>query len=749
MASKPKPKSYKIWPPRKASGNRSVKEPLCVESVDLCFQENGAAFHTASYEMMMKPRPTKRPRQLVVRRGAPFLVRLICNRHLEPTADTMVLVLSVLPFNSETVCFGNGTETYVLVHANDGGNGGPAEQPADEWGAVLMGSQNKPKGKVELTVSITTPSYSPIARWNMAVHCRLDTTDAKTEFMLKEPIYLLYNPWCKEDAVYMEDEASRKEYVLDDSTMICKPSAQGPRMTSWFLGQYEASVLDCVLYIISEVGNVQSALSGNPVLVTRALSGALNSASGFGVLQGNWSGNYENGTPPMSWSGSVKILQEFFETKETVQFGQCWVYSGLFATVCRSIGIPARVITNFESAGDHDASLSIDYFLDDTDTVTSDMSVDSIWNYHVWIEGWMRRKDLQNSDFDGWQVLDATPQQISDGMYKCGPCPVGAIRLGHVHVPYDGEFIYAEVNADVIYWSIGNDQNPPKPLQIKTDQIGRDMSTKAVGSGQREDVTAQYKYPEGSPEERDVMKTAMKFSCQRFCSAGLAKRLLGNMVSEVSADEDSITLHLKSSEELVLGSTFQIELTVTNRSAVGEVEVTGNLILKDSDYTGRLTETLKKLPFAMKLEAQETKSMVVPLDYKEYSQTAKNKTNLKATCMADVKGCNRTVFTMATFHLSPPAIELTPIEHSVAGPLAVQVDMRNPLPVPLTGGRFVVEGSRFTDPIEKLYDFIPVDGTVQFIYPINLSHKGKMVISASFISNELKNVHGDVTLNIP
>uniref|UniRef100_A0A182NEW6 protein-glutamine gamma-glutamyltransferase n=1 Tax=Anopheles dirus TaxID=7168 RepID=A0A182NEW6_9DIPT len=735
MASTAKPKNFKIWPVRKVSDNHSIKDVLRVESVDLCFEENGNAFHTQSYEMMMKPRPTKRPRQLVVRRGAPFLVRLLTNRRFEPTVDTMVLVFSIVPSSTDAACFGNGTETYVIVHGGDDHQG----QPVDDWGAVLSGSKDKPKGKVELTLSITTPSYAPIVKWNLEFHCRLDTTDAKTDFELKDPMYLLFNPWCKEDAVYMEEEARRTEYVLEDSTMICKPGAQGFRMNSWFLGQYEANVLDCVLYIISEVGRVKAASSGNPVLVTRALTGALNSAGGYGVLQGNWSGDYQGGTPPTSWSGSVKILQEFFETTATVKFGQCWVFGGLFASVCRSIGIPCRIITNFESASDHDSSLSIDYFLDSTETVSSELTSDSVWNYHVWNEAWMRRKDLQNPDFDGWQVIDSTPQQLSDGMFKCGPCPVGAVRRGFVHVPYDGEFIYAEVNADVIYWSIGSERNLPKPLQIKTNQVGRDMSTKEVGSDQREDITAHYKFPEGSKEERDVMKTAIKFSSQRFSSSGLAKRLLGTMVDETTANDDLIKLELKSDEEMVLGKTFQIELIVANSSPDSEVEVTGSLVLKDSDYTGRLTETLKTLPLTMKLGAQESKSMMVSLDYKEYSGTASNKTNMKAVCMVDVKGCDRTFFTMKNFHLSPPTIEMTVIEHSVAGPLAVQVELRNPLPVPLTGGRFLVEGSRFTDPIEKQYDLIPVDGTVQFVYPINLSYKGKMVISGSFISNELKN----------
>lgn len=38
-------------------------------------------------------------------------------------------------------------------------------------------------------------------------------------------------------------------------------------------------------------------------------------------------------------------------------------------------------------------------------------------NFHVWVEGWMKRPDLaEDGKYDGWQVLDPTPQEKSDGI---------------------------------------------------------------------------------------------------------------------------------------------------------------------------------------------------------------------------------------------------------------------------------------------------------------------------------------------
>lgn len=34
----------------------------------------------------------------------------------------------------------------------------------------------------------------------------------------------------------------------------------------------------------------------------------------------------------------------------------------------------------------------------------------------MWVEGWMKRPDLnKGSTYDGWQVLDPTPQEESEG----------------------------------------------------------------------------------------------------------------------------------------------------------------------------------------------------------------------------------------------------------------------------------------------------------------------------------------------
>ena len=51
----------------------------------------------------------------------------------------------------------------------------------------------------------------------------------------------------------------------------------------------------------------------------------------------------------------------------------------LFVLVLRTIGIPSRPITNFESAHDADFNRAIDYYYDKNNTMIEDKSNDSIW----------------------------------------------------------------------------------------------------------------------------------------------------------------------------------------------------------------------------------------------------------------------------------------------------------------------------------------------------------------------------------
>lgn len=54
-----------------------------------------------------------------------------------------------------------------------------------------------------------------------------------------------------------------------------------------------------------------------------------------GVLFGNWGAqlsDYDGGTHPLKWVGSLAILQKYYEKKKPVKYAQCWVYAGVMTS---------------------------------------------------------------------------------------------------------------------------------------------------------------------------------------------------------------------------------------------------------------------------------------------------------------------------------------------------------------------------------------------------------------------------------
>lgn len=94
----------------------------------------------------------------------------------------------------------------------------------------------------------------------------------------------------------------------------------------------------------------------------------------------------------------------------------------------------------------------------------------------------------------GSQAIAATP--LPAGVYCCGPAPVKAIKEGDLQLKYDIPFIFAEVNADVVYWIVQRDGSQRKSTHSSV--VGKNISTKSVGRDSREDITHNYKYPEGT-----------------------------------------------------------------------------------------------------------------------------------------------------------------------------------------------------------------------------------------------------------
>ena len=100
------------------------------------------------------------------------------------------------------------------------------------------------------------------------------------------------------------------------------------------------------------------------------------------------------------------------------------------------------------------------------------------------------------------------------GVYCCGPVPLRAIKEGELTFKYDAPFIFAEVNADVITFMKRKDGSTS---EVTTSTVvGQKISTKSVGSDDREDITHLYKYSEGRQH------------CCSYCTCKQTSQLITN-----------------------------------------------------------------------------------------------------------------------------------------------------------------------------------------------------------------------------
>lgn len=321
---------------------------------------------------------------------------------------------------------------------------------ATKWGGYLTGSDDK-----TITMKFISPMDAPIGPWDVQVECGMNNTSDKTTFVYESDFWLLFNPWLKEDLVCMPETSLLDEYILSDVGKVWVGPFGSTRGREWVYGQFDQCVLPAAMLMLDRA-NLPHANRGDPIQVTRAISRAVNSNDDHGVLEGRWDGDYTDGTAPSTWTGSVEILEEFLTTEREVKYGQCWVFAGVVTTVCRALGIPSRVVSNLVSAHDSNGTLTVDKYYDKNNKEMefdplNPTGEDSIWNYHVWNDVYMARPDLPKG-YGGWQAIDATPQETSNGLYQCGPASLEAIRQGNVGFNFDVAFMIASVNADFMKW---------------------------------------------------------------------------------------------------------------------------------------------------------------------------------------------------------------------------------------------------------------------------------------------------------
>nr|CAD7601167.1 unnamed protein product [Timema genevievae] len=663
--------------PREETDGGGENEVVSVKEVDLCLAENGPPHHTEKYELMERE---KDPR-LVVRRGQQFVMRITLSRGYNPEKDAVSFIFTVV--DAEKPNYGQGSLVAVPLLANGAESGGA-------WNAVLENSTEN-----IITVHVTPAADSIIGQWNIEIDTKLKN-DGAFSYSHKDPIYILYNPWCRLDQVYMEGDNLLAEYVLADTGLIWRGSYNRLRPCVWKYAQFEKDILDCALYLMTKVGKVGLSGRADPIKTTRAMSAAVNSPDDNGAVQGNWSDDFGSHTPPTKWIGSMKILQQ--------------------------------TVTTYSSAHDTQNSLTVDYFVNEEGETMEELNNDSIWNFHVWNEVWMDRPDLLPGDYGGWQAIDATPQELSEDMFRCGPASVAAVKQGEVLRPYDNAFVFSEVNADKVFWRYAGPTQPLKLLRKDVLGIGQLISTKAVGEFKREDVTDSYKYP----EKRATMLRALKQSESHFSRYYL------------NDDFNDINFNFELRDDIVIGQPFSVVVVMKNRSRTENYTVKVILRVDAVLYTGTVKDAVKRDDVERVVKAGAVEEIRMEVTYDEYYRRLVDQCAFNIACLATIQGNNYEYFAQDDFRVRKPDIKIKIEGEPVQGQeFSAVATLKNPLPIPLKKGQFLIEGPGITSQLKiKVPQNVAPNTEATVTFKMTPKFSGRSTIVAKFVAKELEDVDG-------
>nr|XP_056700939.1 protein-glutamine gamma-glutamyltransferase E-like [Euleptes europaea] len=634
---------------------------LNLANVDWKWKENTLAHHTDQYST----------KELVARRGQPFAVTLTY-RGRKPSGNLMF----IMETGATPALQAKTRVAFAMTQTPRSG----------AWSAVQTSI-----GASMMTVSILSPPNAIIGRYYLSVTTGFGRSTPATSM---GTVVLLFNPWLRGDDVFMANNAERKEYVLSEFGLIFRGSADHISHSGWNFGQFQEGILNICLAMLDRSRSFTQdphsdlARRNDPKHVARVMSAMVNSNDDWGVVVGRWSGDYSDGEMPSTWSGSVDILRRWTAAGfRPVKYGQCWVFAGVLATVLRCLGIPTRIITNFESAHDTKKSLTVDVHYDTKGNPLKNKG-DTIWNFHVWNESWFLRADLGPA-FNGWQILDATPQERSSDIFQCGPASLIAIKEGDVDLRYDTPFVFAEVNADRVTWIHNLSTGEKRRIYTDTKKVGQYTSTKAVGSYARVDVTSNYKYTEGSAKERTVFEKAhakMNLNMMTYSSA-LAETAMP------LPPKPSISGKFKVEHTPEVGKDVHLALKLTNHASepkTVEVHMTAWTII----YTGMPIHEVWKNTQSVTLGPKEEKTFPVKITYKEYHQYLTTDNMIRATALCHIKEGEGDILVERIIVLDNPSLTIKVLGQPKVNELvAVEVLLTNPLVVEVKDCVLLVEGS--------------------------------------------------------
>ncbi|XP_050763223.1 protein 4.2-like isoform X2 [Gymnogyps californianus] len=497
-----------------------------------------------------------------------------------------------------------------------------------------------------------------------------------------------------DDEVFLANEAQRQEYILNQEGVIYWGTENAVLAQPWDFSQFEEDIVD-ICFTLLDVGerhqrDKDHTQRKNPIYICRTVAAMLNSDEFRGILTECGTGQYYNGTHPSKWLGSSPILRQWVASQcKPVRYGQCWVFAAVMCSVLRCLGIPTRVVTGFTWAHNTNSSLSVDEYYDEDGTLLTQDKSARVWTFHVWNECWMARADLL-PDYSGWQALDATCQEKSKGPSFCGPAPVQAIKEGDTEVDYDVCYFFAAINAKCHVW-IQKADDTLKPALGGTKYTGNNISTKSVGSERCEDITHNYKYPEGSLQEKEVLDKAYR-KIKKLETTSSSSKTQFSSIPTALEEPVNLFIHLQSKSSLLLGQDVPLSIEVFNHSG-GEKATHLVVGAQSLHYNGVPITQLWKEEFHFILKSNEAKNLQLFVPYSWYRKELGANRLLRLTAMLRDEDSFYIYFAQEEISICDPPLTIEFTENMVQyQPSTAKINLLNPLTEPLEKCVIVVAG---------------------------------------------------------
>ncbi|KAL9985106.1 hypothetical protein ACROYT_G007472 [Oculina patagonica] len=250
-------------------------------TVDLHKDENREAHKTDDYEIQ----------ELILRRGQVFDVTVTFNRDYNQEDDIIVVqfVTGKRPQESKG--------SIVRVASQDNLN-------PKQWGM-----QVKEANGSTVRLSIMSSAKAIIGRYEMFIETKhKESSGEESLFRYKhdEQICVLFNAWCSEDAVYMDNDEHRNEYVMEDFGYIWKGVSGQEESIPWTFGQFEDVSLNCALWLLDKA-ELSCIARSSPIHVVRTISAMANSNDkDGGILSGRWSNSF-----PSRHDGAIGLDRKY------------------------------------------------------------------------------------------------------------------------------------------------------------------------------------------------------------------------------------------------------------------------------------------------------------------------------------------------------------------------------------------------------------------------------------------------------